>query len=112
MSATASVMSYHEALLHFMKADTSALRAAVKESLPPPPGLFTRLMCMGPPELRPAVMQEQLLQLLCLARVGFADAEPMHLRLLCALYASFTGAPRAGAAGAPWQSRVVHCTLQ
>lgn len=74
-------------LLH---ADTSLLRPSVCSTLPPAPGLFARLLCGAPPPLVP-LLAEQKLQLLCLARMPFSDEEPMHMRLLCTLFAAFTG---------------------
>lgn len=70
--------------------DTTSMRSAVQSSLPPPPGVFARLLCLAPPPLKP-LLSEQQVQLLCLAKTSFCNTEPMHFRLLVSLFAAFTG---------------------
>ncbi|MEW5299133.1 MAG: hypothetical protein WDW36_002177 [Sanguina aurantia] len=92
-SGAAGSVSYHEALLHFMGQDMRAHRAAVQETLPSKgraPGFLARLLCIGPRPLTPLLCDQQL-QVLSLARIGFSEEEPLHSRLLCSLYAAFTG---------------------
>lgn len=84
-------MSYHEALVALMGCDLSAQRAAAAAMLPPPPGVLSRLLCMAPPELRPPLLREQLLQLLALARLPMDDGDETHVRLLGSVYAGLTG---------------------
>mmetsp|Transcript_37423 Transcript_37423/g.83278 ORF Transcript_37423/g.83278 Transcript_37423/m.83278 type:complete len:800 (-) Transcript_37423:69-2468(-) len=87
---TDSPASYHEMLLHFMTVDVGNLRRDVLSTLPPAPGFFSRMLCLAPPELT-AVLKEQQVRLLSLARLSFNDNDPVHFRLLCSLFAAYTG---------------------
>ncbi len=56
-------LSYPDALARFLGSETSdqlsPLRASVVSQLPPPPSFFQRLLCMSPPELTPALKEQQ-----------------------------------------------------
>ncbi|KXZ51907.1 hypothetical protein GPECTOR_11g35 [Gonium pectorale] len=100
-----SPLTYHEALLYFMAMDVSATRGSVASTLPPPPGFFSRLLCLGPPDLRPTQLRDQLLQLLCLAKLTFDNEQVMHVRLLGSVFSAFTGMQGGAAGKTPDQPR-------
>jgi hypothetical protein len=61
VQAGPTVVSFHEALLHFMAVPIDpSVRAAAEASIAPRPGLFSRLMCMGPPDLKPPMREQQV----------------------------------------------------
>uniref|UniRef100_A0A7S0WUW0 ELMO domain-containing protein n=1 Tax=Chlamydomonas leiostraca TaxID=1034604 RepID=A0A7S0WUW0_9CHLO len=89
--AAVPTVTFHEALLHFMAVPIDpAVRAAAEASIAPRPGLFARLLCMGPPDLKP-LLREQQIRLLSLARIPFSEEDKVHFQLLCSIYATFTG---------------------
>ena len=56
------VTSYPDILQHFTNEEpiNAQLRRDAIATLPTPPGLFQRMVCMGPPELLPLLKDEQV----------------------------------------------------
>ncbi|XP_068957192.1 ELMO domain-containing protein 3 [Petaurus breviceps papuanus] len=84
------LISFHEALQHFQRADLSICRKQVRSAVPRR-RLSVLFSCMfGPPQLRDGLQEEREL-ILAIAQCGLDNEDPVHGRVLQTIYKKLTG---------------------
>jgi len=104
-SKRSSIITSQKVQTYLATVDVSPYLGEIVEAEPDKDaGCFAKLLCkvLGPPKLASAELAEERSRIFCYAKMKFDEADPMHFKIISAVYQRFTSLPKPQRYGSHW----------